>query len=261
MIDYKGKVALVTGGASGIGEALAKQLSERGAHVIVADKQGDLAKEVAARLPHPGLALPYDLSEPDAPAALVKDAFGWKGQLDLICANAGFGRRKKMMEEDFGADTMTLFAVNMFAPFRIAQAYGAGLAGSGARGRLMITGSENSLSLPQAVRRSRLGAYGASKHGVLIMAEWLKEELGGDLMDVHVLMPGAVYTPLISRSLPDPKDLPPDMGIIMPDRCAEIALKGMDLDLFYIPTHAHIGDDIRPRFDGVQDALTQLGLV
>jgi hypothetical protein len=51
------------------------------------------------------------------------------------------------------------------------------------------------------------------------------------------------------------------MGVIMPDRCAEIALKGLDLGLFYLPTHAHIGDDIRPRFDGVQDALTQLGLL
>jgi short-subunit dehydrogenase len=110
------------------------------------------------------------------------------------------------------------------------------------------------------VKRSRLGAYGASKHGVLIMAEWLKEELRGELMDVHVLMPGGVYTPLISRNVPDPKDLPPEMGVIMPDRCAEIALKGLDLGLFYIPTHAHIGDDIRLRFDGVQDALKQLGL-
>lgn len=260
MIDYTGKVALVTGGASGIGAALAKQLSERGADVVVADIQAELAKEVAAQLPRPGLAVGCDLSEPDAPAALVKEAFGWKGRLDLICANAGFGRRKKMMEEDFGPDTMNLFAVNMFAPFRIAQAYGEVLANSGAHGRLMITGSENSLSLPQAVKRSRLGAYGASKHGVLIMAEWLKEELRGELMDVHVLMPGGVYTPLISRNVTDPKDLPPEMGVIMPDRCAEIALKGLDLGLFYIPTHAHIGDDIRPRAEGVWDALKQLGL-
>ncbi len=260
MIDYTGKVALVTGGASGIGAALAQQLSERGADVIVADIQTDLAKEVAAQLPRTGLAIGCDLSAADAPAARGKEAFGWEGRLDLVCANAGFGRRKKMMEEDFGPDTMNLFAVNMFAPFRIAQAYGEVLAGSGARGRLMITGSENSLSLPQAVKRSRLGAYGASKHGVLIMAEWLKEELRGELMDVHVLMPGGVYTPLIAQGLPSPEDIPPEFKVIMPERCAEIALKGLDLGLFYIPTHAHIGDDIRPRAEGVWDALKQLGL-
>ncbi len=260
MKDYTGKAALVTGGASGIGAALAKQLSECGAGVVVADIQAELAKEAAAQLPRPGLANGCDLSEPDAPAALVKEAVGWKGRLDLICANAGFGRRRKMMEEDFGPDTMSLFAVNMFAPFRIAQAYGEALAKSGVRGRLMITGSENSLSMPQAVKRGRMGAYGASKHGVLIMAEWLNEELRGELMDVHVLMPGGDYTPLIARNVPDPKDLPPEMGVIMPDRCAEIALKGLDLGLFYIPTHAHIGDDIRPRAEGVRDALKQLGL-
>ncbi|MCA8902026.1 MAG: SDR family oxidoreductase [Hyphomonas sp.] len=260
MINYEGTVALVTGGASGIGAALAHGLSARGADVVVADRQGDLAKEVAAALPRPGLAIECDLSDAAECARVVNEAFAWKGRLDLVAANAGFGRRKKMMEEDFGADTMSLFAVNMFAPFRMAQAYGAALAGTGRRGRLMITGSENSLSLPAAVMRSRLGAYGASKHGVLIMAEWLKEELGGEVMDVHVLMPGGVYTPLIARNVPDPKDLPPEMGVIMPEECARIALKGLDLGLFYIPTHKHIGDDIRPRADGVWEAIKALGL-
>ncbi len=260
MIDYKGKVALVTGGASGIGAALATALSTRGADVVIADIQQDLAAEVAAGLARPGSAVGCDLSDPDTPARLVRDTFVSKGRIDLICSNAGIGRRKRMLQEDFGPDTMQLFEINMFAPFRIAQAYDAMLQKTGQRGRLMITGSENSLSLPQAVKRSRLGAYGASKHGVLIMAEWLREELGGERMDLHVLMPGGVFTPLIAQGLPDPKDIPPEFNVIMPERCAEIALKGLDLGLFYIPTHAHIGDDIRPRAEGVWDALKQLGL-
>jgi len=260
MIDYRDKVALVTGGASGIGEALAVALSARGADVVIADIQQDLAAEVAARLPRPGVAVGCDLSDPDAPARLVKDTFISRGRLDLVCSNAGIGRRKRMMQEDFGPATMQLFEINLFAPFRIAQAYGGMLEKAGQRGRLMITGSENSLSLPQAVTRSRLGAYGASKHGVLIMAEWLREELGGELMDVHVLMPGGVYTPLIASGIPDPAMIPPEFNVIMPERCAEIALKGLDLGLFYIPTHKHIGDDIRPRAEGVQAALKALGL-
>lgn len=260
MIDYTGKVALITGGASGIGKALAMALSERGADVVVADIQEELAKEVAANLPRPGLAIPCDLSKPDASAPLLKEAFDWKGRLDLVCANAGIDRHKRMTKEDFGPETMRMFEVNMFAPFRVAQAYAAVLKDSGIRGRLMITGSENSLSLPHAVKRTHIGAYGATKHGVLIMAEWLREDLGGELMDVHVLMPGGVYTPLIASGIPDPAMIPPEFNVIMPEQCAEIALKGLDLGLFYIPTHAHIGDDIRPRFDGVQDALKQLGL-
>jgi hypothetical protein len=50
------------------------------------------------------------------------------------------------------------------------------------------------------------------------------------------------------------------MHIIMPERCAEIALKGLDLGLFYIPTHAHLADDMRPRTQGVIDALAALRL-
>jgi NAD(P)-dependent dehydrogenase (short-subunit alcohol dehydrogenase family) len=86
----------------------------------------------------------------------VKDAFDWKGRLDLVCANAGIDRHKKMTKEDFGSETMRMFEVNMFAPFRMAQAYGAACQDSGMRGRLMITGSENSLSLPHAVKRAVL---------------------------------------------------------------------------------------------------------
>ena len=181
MIDYTGKVALITGGASGIGKALAMALSERGADVVVADIQEELAKEVAANLPRPGLAIPCDLSKPDASAPLVKEAFDWKGRLDLVCANAGIDRHKRMTKEDFGPETMRMFEVNMFAPFRVAQAYAAVLKDSDVQGRLMITGSENSLSLPHAVKRTHIGAYGATKHGVLIMAEWLREDLGGEL--------------------------------------------------------------------------------
>lgn len=261
MIDYTGKVALVTGGASGIGKALAMALSARGADVIIADRQNDPAHEVAAALPGTGLAIPCDLSDPAASAALMRKAMAWKGHVDLVCANAGIDRHKRMTKEDFGPETMRMFEVNMFAPFRLAQAYAAVLKDSGVRGRLMITGSENSLSLPHAVKRTHIGAYGATKHGVLIMAEWLREDLGGELMDVHVLMPGGVYTPLIASGIPDPAMIPPEFNVIMPEQCAEIALKGLDLDLFYIPTHAHIGEDIRPRFDGVQDALKQLGLI
>jgi short-subunit dehydrogenase len=123
----------------------------------------------------------------------------------------------------------------------------------------MITGSEHSLSVPAAVKGRGLGLYGATKHGVLIMAEWLRDESAAAL-GVHLLIPGAVYTPLIARGLPDPTRAPPEFELIMPERCAELALRGMDLGLFYIPTHAHIRQDIQPRYEGVLGALKALGL-
>jgi NAD(P)-dependent dehydrogenase (short-subunit alcohol dehydrogenase family) len=153
-----------------------------------------------------------------------------------------------------------VLAVNLRAGVRIAQAYHAHLDASGRQGRILFTASENSLAVPSAVRGSGLGLYAASKHGLLVMAEWLRDETAGGPMAVHVLLPGAVYTPLIQKALPDPALAPPALNLIMPERAAEVALKGLDLGLFYIPTQRHLADDMRARFDGVRSAVAVLGL-
>jgi NAD(P)-dependent dehydrogenase (short-subunit alcohol dehydrogenase family) len=259
MIDHKNTTALITGAASGIGKALAEALAARGAFVVLADVNEAGVNAAAAEIGANALPLAVDLANPEAAAELVNEAFAWRGRLDLVCSNAGIGSNKKIKNEALGSETERLFSVNLFAAVRIAQSYLRAIEPSGARGRLMITGSENSLSVPAAVKGRGLGLYGATKHGVLIMAEWLRDENDGAL-DVHVLMPGAVYTPLIARGLPDPAKAPPELGLIMPERCAELALNGMDLGLFYIPTHAHIADDMQPRHDGIVGALKALGL-
>lgn len=259
MIDHENTTVLVTGAGSGIGKALAEALAARGAFVVLADVNKAGVHAVAAKIGANALPVVVDLVDPESAVGLINEAFAWRGRLDLVCSNAGVGHNTKIKNEPFGPATERLFAVNFFAAVRIAQAYLRAIEPSGARGGLMITGSENSLSAPAAVKGRGLGLYGATKHGVLIMAEWLRDENDGAL-DVHVLMPGAVYTPLIARGLPDPAKAPPELGLIMPERCAELALKGMDLGLFYIPTHAHIADDMQPRQDGVVGALKALGL-
>jgi NAD(P)-dependent dehydrogenase (short-subunit alcohol dehydrogenase family) len=100
----------------------------------------------------------------------------------------------------------------------------------------------------------------ATKHGVLIMAEWMRDELAAKPIDMHILLPGAVYTGLTSAAIPDPARAPPELGLLMPERCAEIALDGMDKGLFYIPTHAHLIEDMQARHDAMRDATRALGL-
>jgi NAD(P)-dependent dehydrogenase (short-subunit alcohol dehydrogenase family) len=254
MIDYAGKRVLVTGGASGIGAALARAFALRGAAVVVADVQAEAADEVADSIE--GEAIACDLTDPEAPARLIEDA-ARSGPLALVCSNAGAGRNKRLLKEN-DEDAARTFALNYSAGLKLAQAYAATLA-SGVRGRMLFTASENSLSAPAAVKGFGLGTYAASKHALLAAAEWLRDEAAAQL-DVHLLLPGPVYTPLVAKNLPDPAQAPAGFHLIMPERCADIALRGMDLGLFYIPTHRHIADDMQPRLRGVADAIAQLGL-
>jgi NAD(P)-dependent dehydrogenase (short-subunit alcohol dehydrogenase family) len=260
MIDYAGKAALITGGASGIGQALAVALAGRGARVLLADRNLEGARAVATAIGPMAQAIRCDLSEAGAPGALMAQAYDRLERLDLVCSNAGVARNKRLLKEPFDAAAMTVLEVNLFAGLRLAQAYMSELEKRGEGGRLMLTASENALSLPDAVKNYGMGVYAASKHGLLIMAEWLKVELQEKPLDLHVLLPGPVYTPLIAGGLPEISKTPPEMNMIRPERCAELALMGMDLGLFYIPTHAHIAKDMSTRTEGVSAALQALGL-
>jgi NAD(P)-dependent dehydrogenase (short-subunit alcohol dehydrogenase family) len=260
MIDYKGQVALVTGGASGIGLALARALHARGAGIILADVNEAGLAAAAQQLGAGCTVLVCDLSQPADQSGLIERALQMAGRIDIVCSNAGVGRNKRVLKEAFDDVAERVLAVNLRAGIRIAQAYHAHLGASGRQGRILFTASENALAVPSAVRGSGLGLYAASKHGLLVMAEWLRDETAGGPMAVHVLLPGAVYTPLIQKALPDPALAAPALNLIMPERAAEVALKGLDLGLFYIPTQRHLADDMRARFDGVRSAVEVLGL-
>jgi len=263
MIDYHEQTALVTGAASGIGAALARALGERGARVICADINIDGAKKVAASIGSNACAIRCDLSDPTAAQTLIADAAAISGRLDLICSNAGIGHRGSVLKEELedSSALARLFEINFYAAMKIAKAYSQFLNDTSQTGRLMVTASENSLSLPSAVRRSAMAFYGASKHAVLIALEWLHIDLRKESLDLHVLLPGAVYTPLIAKALPDPGNAPPELELISPEECAAIALRGMDLGLFYIPTQAHLLEDMQPRLQEVENSLLALGIL
>ena len=262
MINYKGTTVLVTGAASGIGEALANELSARGAQVICADVDLTGAQETAASIGNDAQAIECDLSEPDAAAKLLQQSYAVSSRLDLVCSNAGIGHRGRVVDEEMNnsAALSRLFEVNFFAGLKIAQAYCELLDKTGQPGRLMVTASENSLSVPEAVKKGKMAFYGASKHALLVALEWMRIDHQDGLLDLHVLLPGAVYTPLVARSLPDPAMAPPELELISAQQCAKVALKGLDQDLFYIPTQAHLLDDMQPRMEAIKQAMDALGI-
>lgn len=82
-----------------------------------------------------------------------------------------------------------------------------------------------------------------------------------DYSDSTALVTGAAsYTALISPVLPNPADAAPELVLIMPAQCAEIALRGMDHELFYIPTHPHFIEDMQPRLREIEAAMTTLNV-
>ena len=261
VIDYSGRSVLVTGAASGIGAALSVALAARGAYVICADIDGAGLSRTLDAISGNGEQIICDLSEANAAAELVDKAYDVRGELALVCSNAGIGHRAKITNPDLDHDTIyRLFEINFYSGLKLANAYAQRLSEVGAQGQIMFTTSETSLSLPSAIRKNRVPYYSASKHALIGALEWLAIEQEKGPLSIHALIPGAVYTPLISGRLKDPADAWPELELIMPEACAEIALKGLDLDLFYIPTQAHILDDMQPRVEGVRDALQKLGV-
>ncbi len=262
MINYDGTAVLVTGAASGIGEALVAAFSARGARVICADVDIAGAEETAVSTGNAGLAIECDLSDPNAAAKLIEQSFAVSNRLDLVCSNAGIGHRGSVIEEEMNgsAALSRLFEVNFYAGLKIAQAYTQILEQNSQRGRLMVTASENSLSVPEAVKSGKMAFYGATKHALLVALEWMHIDQKDGPLDLHVLLPGAVYTPLLARALPDPSMAPLELELISAERCAEVALNGLDKNLFYIPTQAHLLEDMQPRVEAIRRALEVLDI-
>ena len=263
MIEHDSKTALVTGAASGIGAALAAALAARGARVLCADRNIEGATRTAETIGAGAEAVACDLTGDGAPAELLERAWELAGRVDLVCSNAGVSHRGRVARMDLDEDQRLsdLWEINFFAGVKLAQAYARRLEDAGERGRLLVTASETALSVPASIRGSRLAFYGATKHALLSAMEWYRIEQENGPLDLHVLLPGAVYTPLISKGLPEPSEVPAQFELLMPEECAEIALRGMDLGLFYIPTQAHILEDMQPRVTAVADSLRALGIL
>ncbi|SDJ70117.1 3-oxoacyl-[acyl-carrier protein] reductase [Halovenus aranensis] len=88
-MGVRDRIAIVTGGASGIGEGIASVLSEKGATVVIADVDGDAAEQTAADLPGEAMAVKVDVTDPAETAALAEIVAEDHGQIDILCANAG----------------------------------------------------------------------------------------------------------------------------------------------------------------------------
>lgn len=189
MREFRGKRYWLVGASEGLGRALAERLSAAGAEVILSARSADRLAEVAATLPEPSMTLPVDVAD----SASVRRAADAAGQIDGVVFLAGL--YWPMAAQGWNADQVeTMCDVNFTGCARV---IGAALPAMVARGtgHVVITGSLSGFrGLPGAI------GYGASKAGVMALAESMQADLRGSGVLVQVANPGFIRTRLTDKN-------------------------------------------------------------
>ena len=189
-------MAIVTGGASGIGRAVCEELARKGAVVIAADKNLEGAKQTADRVPGSGaiIAAQLDVSSPGEVSSLVERVAGEHGRLDFMFNNAGIGVGGEVRDIPLD-DWRQIVGVNIYGV----------VYGSVAAYRLMVRQGfghiVNTASLAGLLPSPTLTPYSMSKHAVVGLSSSLRAEGAGLGVKVSVICPAFVQTGIYDASL------------------------------------------------------------
>jgi short-subunit dehydrogenase len=189
-MQLAGAIALVTGGSSGIGAAIARALTARGARPLVAGRDPGRLAEVARETG--GVALQADLADPEGPAALATAALREEGHVDLLVNNAGIGWAGPIGEIT-AAKANELITVNLTAPIQLTRLLAPSMA-ERRRGRIVFV---SSIAGATGVRDEAV--YAATKAGLSCFAESISYELRDGGVGVSLIFPGVVDTPFFER--------------------------------------------------------------
>lgn len=222
-MELKDKVVVVTGGASGIGAAMARRFVREGARaVVVADRNGPQAGELALAIG--GHAAEVDVTMETGLQRLIDDCESRHGAIDLFCSNAGITAHGGPELPD--ADWQRVMAVNLMAHVHAARALLPRMLARGG-GYLLQTASAAGLL-------SQFDApYAVSKHAAVAFAEWLSITYGSRGIGVSCLCPGGVDTPLLDAESPGRRALMAE-GIVSADTVADAVVDGLREERFLI---------------------------
>jgi NAD(P)-dependent dehydrogenase (short-subunit alcohol dehydrogenase family) len=240
-MNVKDKVVVVTGGAGGIGSALGRRFAAEGARaVVLADRDGSRAQEVAAAI-GPGVrGAACDAGDDAAVVALIDDVEGQEGPIDLYCANAGIGAGTGVESPD--SEWNEVWRVNLMSTVIAARHLVPRWVGRGG-GYLLVTASAAGLltSLGDA-------AYTATKHAAVGLAEWIWITYSDRGVKVSCLCPQGVRTNMVFGKQAEGHIATAQvvkLGVIEPEEVAAAVVEGLGDERFLILPHPQVLDYFR----------------
>jgi len=187
MQDLTGKVAVITGASSGIGEATARLLVAEGVRVVLVARRRERIDALVAELGDAAIALTADVGDADAVASVFAEVEQRFGGLDLLFNNAGLGVNARFEDSD-PADWKQMIDVNLYGVLYCTQAAIPLMRG---RSGAMISSVS---SVGGRYGTESWSVYSATKFAVVGFHDALRKELGGEGIRVSVIEPGAVWT-------------------------------------------------------------------
>lgn len=238
-MDMMHAVTVVTGGASGIGAALARRFAAEGAAaVVVADVDTAGARAVAAELPAGvGRAVTLDAGDEEQVAATVAHLESDVGQVDVWCSNAGVASRHGLGEDD---DWQRCWRLHVHAHVLAARHVLPRMVERD-HGHLMITASAAGL-----LTEADTAPYAVTKHGSVALAEWLAIRYGGGGVGFSCLCPQGVSTPMLAGAPADSATLAAG-EMLPPERVADAVVAAWREGRFLILPHPEVAEYERRR--------------
>jgi NAD(P)-dependent dehydrogenase (short-subunit alcohol dehydrogenase family) len=255
---FEGRVAVVTGGAAGIGAAAARGFAREGATVAILDRDREGAERLAAELGDTGaaaVAVAADVSDPTAVANAFDALVASHGRLDVLHANAGV-EWMKTVEDTEPEEWAQVIGVNLTGVYTCGRAALKVMKAAG-RGAIVVTASPHATrTVPDA------GAYAASKGGALALTKAMALEAAPIGVRVNAVVPGAIDTPMLRREAAvsaDPEEQLRRFGAMQPvgrlGRPEEVA----EAVLFLASDRAEFITGATLHVDGGQDAALSSG--